>query len=499
MKGLCRLLLLAALAALSSCNGSEPAKPEVSAPAEAKPEARAEPLEVRATLTAPAREASLGKNGDVYPATVGQAVDSAIYEGIYKGLNGLQRKLNVKKAGADSPMAQAQRPKGKLVTFWFTGNVHGEREDCGCKKHPRGGLTRKATMIRQTNKGGRDLDRPDVQIIADAGDLLFRTPMMHNSQGVQRDISLVEAEAIVASFNEIGCDAFAVGEYDLTFGVEPLLKLKKKAKFPWVSANLRRRGSEDLLFPPFVVRQVDGLKVLFLGMTTDKPTQADFYKNVDVDIEPPAKALAAQADAIKAQAPDVVVLLSNLGMDGTAQLVQGSPVPIHTALVSGSSRSTYEPVWAGGVPILEPGSRGKFMGRLDMHIVNGEVAFAPEDAGSLSLVRDYMNGYRSLHNARRALHNSNRLLKKKGKLSRSEQQRQERMERNLDLAAQRLARVERDLPNELDQGSDEPAPQSWLHNQVVPVELAIHQAPDIRRILDRYVRQADKLRGPNKR
>lgn len=504
MKGLCHLLLLAALVALSSCNSSsEPTKPEVSAP-EAKPEAKApgaKPLEVRATLTAPARQVELGQDKP-YPATVGQVVDAALYEGLYQALNGVQRKLD-KGAGAAGeapahPAALGERPKGKLLTFWFTGNVHGEREDCGCKKHPRGGLARKATMIRQSTKGGRDLDRPDAQVIVDAGDLLFRTPMMQPSQGIQRDLSLVEAEAVIASFNEIGCDAFAIGEYELTFGVEALLKLKKQAKFPWISANLRRKGAKDLLFPPFAVREVEGLKVLFVGITTDKPSQVDFYKLADVDVQDPAQALAAQADAIKAQSPDVVVLLSNLGVDGTAQLVESSPVPIHAALVSGSSRSTYKPVWSGGVPLFESGNRGKFLGRLDMHIVDGQVAFAPEESGHLSLVRDYMNGYRSVHNARRALHNSERLLKAKKKLSKPEEQRQERMERNLELALQRLERLEKSLPDTLIEENQGSGSQSWLHTQVVPVELAIHQAPDVRRVLDRYVRQADKLRGPQK-
>ncbi len=504
-------ILLLALAALAqACSNDPPPSVEPPAP-QADAGVSAIPPGPVVPLTVPAREIPFREEAKIYPRLAGEAVDAAIYMGAYEAMAALSRKLDPVGAehnGAPTGAAKAvERPKGTLLSLWYTGNVHGEREDCGCKKNPLGGLTRKATMIQDAPKAGRELDRPDGQLILDAGDLLFAGTHVSRLSETDHKIALIQAEAIVMAFNLIGCAAFSPGEVDLALGLEALLGLKGKAKFPWVSANMRRASDKALIFEPFVVTEAAGLKTLIVGLTNPESAIKDYYVQAGVEIQDPAEALKAQAEAIRGAGADVVILLSNLGIEGTSKLLEGldrGALPVTLALVSNTSRSTYTPIWVAGVPIFEPGSRGKFMGRADLHVVDGKVAFVPEESGQVSLVRDYMNAYRSLHHARRAVSEIVNVKTPSAPLKADagveaaledpDAARNARIERNLTLAAERLKRIEEGLPAKIDVVATPVETQSWIFNQVTPVELSIVQDKAVRRLLDDYEKKVAPLR-----
>lgn len=445
------------------------------------PEAMAEP-----SLNAPAPKVAMTPER-AYPRTVGEAVEVAKHKATEAALNALLVKMEGEPKPGGQKSADADKPKGKLLSLWHTGNVRGEREDCGCKKNPRGGLTRKATMIQNAGKSGRDLDKPDGALVLDAGDLLFAGVYLERLAEKDKKLARSRAEAIIKSFNIIGCQAFLPGEYDLALGVDTLMALKKQAKFPWISANLRRVGSKELLLPPTTLTEVAGFKVLIIGLTNPKGNAATYYKDKGVEVGDPEVALRAQAGVIKESGADVVILLSNLGLDGTRRLLEAVPrkdVPVTAALVSNTARSTYDPVWAGGVPIVEAGNRGKFIGRLDLHIVEGQVLFLPASDSASRPLRNLMAAHRSLHIAQR---NVARLPAPTSDDDNLTQTRRKRMERNLMLAGQRLKRVQKDLPEVMEMPKPQKdAPKSWLHNQVIPVELSIQQDPKVRKLLDSY-------------
>jgi 2',3'-cyclic-nucleotide 2'-phosphodiesterase (5'-nucleotidase family) len=418
-------------------------------------------------------------------------VDTAIYRGLYDAMGEVTRLMGPPSTSHNgsppAPNDVADRPKGQLLTLWFTGNVHGEREDCGCKHHPRGGLARKATLIQQGANPSRELDRPDAQLILDAGNLLFPGPHVAQLADAPRKAKLLEAEAVVESFNLIGCDAFLVGALDLAMGLEPLLALKQRARFPWISANLHRKGEAATLFPPFVVTEKMGKKILVVGVTSASSQDLAALQAAGLEITDPKAALLSQREAIAAQKPDLVILLSNLGMDATVALGAEQDVralPVHVALVSGSSRQTYQPVFSQSVPVLEADQRGKFLGRLDVHIVDHEVVFAPEEPKGLAQVREYMDSYRSVFHARRSVFQV--------RDAPEADPRAQQIRRNLPLALERLAQVERGLPGSV-QLHQAPASKSWLLTQMIPVELDLAQDPKVRKLLDGYIKKTAPL------
>jgi len=443
-----------------------------------------------APLAGPARGLGLDGALNAYPTTVGQAVDYAIYMGFYEAVGKLAGDVSGDSGVTYNPMSET-RPKGMLLTFFFTGNVDGEREDCGCKKNPMGGLTRKAHLVTSASKAAHPLEQPDGLAVVDAGNLLFASSSVRKLGDKQQQAALLQAEAIVESFNVIGCDAFGVGQNDVAMGVEALGKLRRKATFPFVSANLRARGGKALMFEPFVVREVGDRKVAFVGLT-DPEAPEGYFAERGVEVLEPKAALEAQAPRMKAAGADMVVLLSNLGVTRTQALIDGldlAATPVHVAAVSGTRRSTYQPLWTrNAVPLVESGSRGKYLGRLDLHVLNGEVRFDPGKKGHTKAAGQYLSAYRSLHSARRALAQAGQ--------DHVDATREERYRRNLDFAVKRLRTIEDGLPSDVSLTNAAPAPTNWLRVSIAPLPIELPQDERVRAILDRYQQRVEQLIGP---
>ena len=105
--------------------------------------------------------------------------------------------------------------KEKSVTFIVTGNVRNEFNLCGWKSNKMGGLSRKLAYINTLKNNNVN------PIILDAGGALFAHPQYSvlNLPSVQ-----YKAKAFLEGMENIGCNAFNIGDYDLAAGYD-FLKL----------------------------------------------------------------------------------------------------------------------------------------------------------------------------------------------------------------------------------------------------------------------------------
>jgi hypothetical protein len=102
----------------------------------------------------------------------------------------------------------------------------------------------------------------------------------------------------------------------------------------------------------------------------------------------------------------------------------------------------------------------------------------------LAQVREYMDSYRSVFNARRSVFQV--------RDAPEADPRAQQIRRNLPLALERLAQVERALPGSV-QLHQAPASKSWLLTQMIPVELDLAQDPKVRKLLDGYIKKTAPL------
>ena len=105
-------------------------------------------------------------------------------------------------------------------------------------------------------------------IILDAGDLFFTTPDLHDSNRVSEKY---RASVILMGYEQIGCDAINVGQYEFGGGEEFLLETASTTQIPFISANLINTQTNQLLFNPYIIIEREGLKIAVIGLTNLLP------------------------------------------------------------------------------------------------------------------------------------------------------------------------------------------------------------------------------------
>src|SRR6202007_681263 len=75
-----------------------------------------------------------------------------------------------------------------------------------------------------------------------------------------------QAEGVIEAYGLLGADAVEPGETDFALGVDAFRGLAAKAKFTFVSANLRLRSSGKLLLDDSVIVKRQGKKIGIFGI-----------------------------------------------------------------------------------------------------------------------------------------------------------------------------------------------------------------------------------------
>ena len=80
--------------------------------------------------------------------------------------------------------------------------------------------------------------------------------------------TMTTGEANIQLMNAVGYDIAIPGNHEFDYGMDRFLELTKLANFPYISANFNKSG--ELVFAPYVIKEFDGVKIAFVGMTTPK-------------------------------------------------------------------------------------------------------------------------------------------------------------------------------------------------------------------------------------
>lgn len=80
--------------------------------------------------------------------------------------------------------------------------------------------------------------------------------------------TMTTGDAIITLMNSVGYDIAIPGNHEFDYGMDRFLELANKARFPYISCNFNKEG--ELVFEPYVIKEFDGVKVAFVGVTTPK-------------------------------------------------------------------------------------------------------------------------------------------------------------------------------------------------------------------------------------
>ncbi len=155
-------------------------------------------------------------------------------------------------AGADEP---SDPPQAGLVELQLLGvnDFHGHLEP------PAPDVGGAAWLSAHLARAGRS--HPGRTITVHAGDMVGASPLVS---------SHFNDEPTIEATNRMGFDVGTVGNHEFDEGGAELLRLLRGARYPYVAANTIERESGRPLLPPFRIVQRAGVRVGFIGVTTEE-------------------------------------------------------------------------------------------------------------------------------------------------------------------------------------------------------------------------------------
>ena len=198
--------------------------------------------------------------------------------------------------------------------------------------------------------------------MVDAGNLLFRKPPTSQER---RKEALLKIDVLLRAYEEMGYSAVNIGEKDLTLGLGFLDEVAKRAKFPFISANLIDRKNRKTVFRPFITEEIAGIKVGIIGLMSHWVDELLKEKEPYLEVLDPLDAVKPYVTELR-KSCDLVVVLSQLGERGDRELVlkvQGINI-----IVGGGrgKRIRYSRIRETIMYRLEP--RGGYLGKLDLFL-----------------------------------------------------------------------------------------------------------------------------------
>jgi len=181
-------------------------------------------------------------------------------------------------------------------------------------------------------------------------------------------------EPILHLMGETGYDAMTLGNREFHVA-DTLLRLKiGRAPFPILCANMRWRDDQGDTLPvlPSIIKALpDGLRVGIFGVTVPMVTPRMAARIVSAFVfDDPVTAARAQIEMLRPQV-DVLIALTHTGLRDDERLARNSP---ELDLVIGGHSHVVLPApqIVGGVPIVQGGWYGHYLGHVQMEYSGGQ-------------------------------------------------------------------------------------------------------------------------------
>jgi 2',3'-cyclic-nucleotide 2'-phosphodiesterase / 3'-nucleotidase len=159
-----------------------------------------------------------------------------------------------------SVASRADGPPRAHVVILGTTDMHGRvfPIDYYTNKYDNVGIAKVATLIKEARKTDPDL------LLVDSGDTIQGTPLeyLHNKR------NNAPPDPMMLAMNALHYESMTVGNHEYNFGLKVLEKARGEAKFPWLSANTYNKGTSTTHYQPYLVKEVDGVRIGVLGLTT---------------------------------------------------------------------------------------------------------------------------------------------------------------------------------------------------------------------------------------
>jgi len=200
-------------------------------------------------------------------------------------------------------------------------------------------------------------------VILDAGDMFFSTTSI-SANNLKSEKH--RCETMLSGYEKIGCDGFNIGKYELLAGITYLKEFEKiHTSVPFISANIRDKNTNKLIFSPYKIIQRESLSIGVIGLANMVP---DTMKSIIVDdyIESGNEFIKKLKNDV-----DIIVLLVNSERNTHASMPKNFE-DADFIFLSGSTHRTSPsvPQNNGGPFVYSNGKQGKYLTVIDLELKN---------------------------------------------------------------------------------------------------------------------------------
>ena len=245
----------------------------------------------------------------------------------------------------------------KKLTLLHSNDMHGDFLAENVDENLVGGLSLLSGYVNKARQEDENV------IYAIAGDMFRGSIIDSEFKGL----------STIQIMNMLGPDVVTVGNHEVDYGIAHLLFLEKCAEFPIINANLHINTNGARLFKSHHIIEIDGMKILFIGIITDVALQqckADGLIGSFVSIEDAADEIGRICNTYNAVDIDFTVLLTHIGFEEDKKLAALLEPEWGVDVIIGGHSHTFleEAERVNDVLIVQAGTGTDQIGRFDLII-----------------------------------------------------------------------------------------------------------------------------------
>lgn len=243
----------------------------------------------------------------------------------------------------------------KEITILCTGSTHAMLYPCSCPKEPDGGVSRRASLLKELRK-----DNP-YTLVLDSGSFFAGGLMDEYTQNTQLDKqrTMVNLKALEL----MQYDALNITDNEFNFGREFLEEVMAKSNLTFLSSNIE---SEKIL--PYIIKEVAGIKVGIIGVTgLSSKEKLGGLKFIE-----PSKAVKQAVEKLKQEAASLIILLGSLNENEYLSLIEEiKGIDILITTHRPDKKESVSKI--GSTIVLRPAWQGRRLGKLSLTIKDNKI------------------------------------------------------------------------------------------------------------------------------
>lgn len=263
-------------------------------------------------------------------------------------------------------------PKSFTLTILQTTDVH-------CQIHPHDELFWENGQAVYRKTGGyaqlktfldKERKKSEYSLVMDTGDMFQGSELSVRTTG----------EAMIPILNQIGYDLYLPGNWEVVYQKPAMQHLLGSLHAPKICANMYHDLGEgkkgELIFNPYHIWTVNGVKIGFLGYTdhlVPMRQSPDYSKGIIYT--KPEENLAHYVDVLRNQEKCAFVcIIAHLGLSQQINLANLPECEGVDYILGGDTHERVrKPIEAKYAKVVEPGAFGSFVGKLELKIEDGKV------------------------------------------------------------------------------------------------------------------------------